>query len=166
MIFANPIPLTKYTPLESSVFSAQFGVTGTLEEMNGHGFIRLRGDSTKYPVEFFVVLATPDQPGTDPKGDAGKLKTPLHLVPPVLMDECAKAMGQGAEKYGAWNFRHAKVNASTYVGALMRHLNAWRDGEDIDPESGVNHLGHAAANLAILLDTEKHGTLVDDRPTK
>lgn len=109
-----------------------------------------------------TVTPTQSEP-LDPKGDAGALKTPLHLVPPALLEACAMAMKNGAERYGAWNFRDTKVKASTYLGAVMRHIDAWRDGEDIDPDSGVSHLGHAAANLAILLDTAKHGTLVDDR---
>lgn len=103
-----------------------------------------------------------DQPG-DPKGEAGRLKCPLHLLPPVGMEEAAWAHLLGAEKYGAWNWRDTKVRASVYVAAAMRHLNAWRDGQDNDHESGRSHLGHAMACFNIILDAKAHGTLIDDR---
>ncbi len=99
----------------------------------------------------------------DPKGDAGKLKPQLHLIPTVMMESAAKVFDLGAKKYGAWNFIENKVCATTYISAIMRHLNAWRDGEDLDPESRTSHLGHIIANCGILLDADKHGTLVDDR---
>jgi len=33
----------------------------------------------------------------------------------------------------------------------MRHLNAWRLGESIDPESGLHHLKHALTNVIFLM---------------
>jgi hypothetical protein len=99
----------------------------------------------------------------DPKGAAGSKKTPLHLIPPIAMTAAAHAHAQGAEKYGAFNWRRNGVNATTYIAAMLRHLNAYRDGEDMDPESGVSHLGHAIASANILLDAQHCGTLVDDR---
>jgi hypothetical protein len=44
-------------------------------------------------------------------------------------------------------------------------LFAWFDGEEVASDSGVHHLGHAMACLAILLDAQETGNLVDDRPT-
>ncbi len=34
----------------------------------------------------------------------------------------------------------------------MRHLTAWWEGEDNDPESGLPHIYHAAANIAMLVE--------------
>lgn len=45
----------------------------------------------------------------------------------------------------------------------MRHLNAWRDGEDRDPESGFSHIAHIATSCNILMDAAHCGTLQDDR---
>ena len=101
----------------------------------------------------------------DPKGEAGAKKTPLHLLPPVFKAEVADALKLGSEKYGPWNWREAQVEVRTYVGAIMRHVDAFWGGEDADPESGVSHLAHAAASIAIILDAAKCGTLVDNRPT-
>lgn len=100
---------------------------------------------------------------TDPKGAVGATKCPLHLLPVALMEETAWVLKGGAEKYGIRNYRHNKVCASTYISAIMRHLNKWREREDLDTESGRSHLAHIAANCAILMDAAQHGTLEDDR---
>jgi len=102
----------------------------------------------------------------DPKGAAGALKPQLQIIPTVAMREEAKALADGATKYGPWNWRTNPVCVSTYIGAILRHTLAYRDGEDVDPESksGVNHLGSVRACCAILLDAAENGTLVDDRP--
>lgn len=100
----------------------------------------------------------------DPKGEVGKTKAPMELLPPVALIETAWVQGLGAAKYGRYNWRDNNVNASTYVSAIMRHLIAWQQGEDIDPESGRSHLAHIAAGCNILMDAKAHGTLIDDRP--
>jgi len=102
----------------------------------------------------------------DPKGEAGKLKCPLHLLPPYALSQTAWVMSLGASKYGPWNWRENKVEAMTYVGAILRHMSAWSSGEDNDPESGQSHLAHIAAGCNILLDAAHVGNLVDNRPHK
>jgi hypothetical protein len=105
----------------------------------------------------------------DPKGQAGSLKAPLGLVPPYAMEQTSWVHKLGADKYGPWNWRETGVCASTYVNAILRHLNAWRDGESLDPESGITHLAHIACSANILMDAEYCGKLQDDRnkrPTK
>ena len=101
---------------------------------------------------------------SDPKQHAAEKKSPLHLIPPALNEATAFALALGAKKYGAWNWRRGSVSAMTYVGAIRRHLDAWIDGEDIDPESGECHVAHIAACCAIILDSAKHGTFIDNRP--
>ncbi len=100
----------------------------------------------------------------DPKGEAGKLKCPLHLLPPYALSETAWVQSLGAEKYGPWNWRQNRVEAMTYVGAILRHMAAWSSGEDNDPESGRSHLAHIAAGCNILLDAGNAETLIDNRP--
>jgi len=99
----------------------------------------------------------------DPKGEAGKKKAPMNLLPPYAMEQTAWVHKLGEAKYGSYNWRKTGVCASTYVSAIMRHLNAWRDGEDLDPESGISHIAHVATSCNILLDAEHCGTLQDDR---
>ena len=102
----------------------------------------------------------------NPKEAAGRIKAQLHLLSPSAMTEIAKVLQHGAEKYGARNYRDTKINATTYVSAIMRHLLAWNDGEDLDPESGLSHIAHVAACCDILLDTAACGMLTDDRSKK
>jgi len=99
----------------------------------------------------------------DPKGTAGAVKVPLGLIPPHAMEQTAWVHKLGADKYGPWNWRETGVCASTYVNAILRHLNAWRDGEDLDPESGISHLAHVACSANILMDAEYCDKLQDDR---
>lgn len=101
--------------------------------------------------------------GLDPKGEVGKTKPQLHLIPKASMEAQAAALDCGRQKYGFYNWRETKVAANTYIAAMLRHLAAYKEGEDLDPESGVSHLGHVMASAAILLDAQKVGTLVDDR---
>ena len=102
-------------------------------------------------------------PSLDPKGLAGSKKTPLHLLPPYALAQTALAHAEGARKYGPWNWRTNKVCATTYIGAMLRHLTAWQDGEDIDADSGLSHIAKIAACCNILMDAQHCGTLVDDR---
>lgn len=99
----------------------------------------------------------------DPKGEAGSKKAPMWLLPPVALEQTAWVAKFGAEKYGAYNWRKTGACATTYVSAIMRHLNAWRDGEDLDPESGISHIAHIATSCNILMDAAACGTLQDDR---
>lgn len=88
----------------------------------------------------------------------------LHLIPSPALIETARALMDGARKYGPYNWREEGVGATTYLSASLRHIRAYLDGQKNAADSGVHHLGHAIACLAILLDAEAVGNLVDDRP--
>ena len=105
-----------------------------------------------------------DQKPTNPKDVIGSGKLPLELVPDTLPAYAAIAFFEGASKYGRFNWRVSGVRASIYRAALQRHLAAWWNGEDFDPDTGVPHLASVAACVAILIDAEACGTLTDDRP--
>jgi len=104
------------------------------------------------------------KPNLDPKGEIGKTKAPMWLLPSTALIETAWAQQDGATKYGAYNWRETKVCASTYISAMMRHWAAYLDGEDRATDSNCHHLAHIVANCNILMDAAKCGTLVDDRP--
>lgn len=101
----------------------------------------------------------------NPKDLIGVTKPNLALIPPAAMLHEAMAMGNGAEKYGAYNWRQKKVRAMIYIAAAQRHLASYLDGEEVASDSGVHHLGHARACLGIILDAMETGNLIDDRPT-
>jgi hypothetical protein len=100
----------------------------------------------------------------DPKQEAGLRKIPFHTLPVAVLAEDAVAHGEGALKYGRHNWRGGDVLASTYFAAALRHLFAWFEGEDIDPDSGLSHLVKARASLGVLRDAQIQGTAIDDRP--
>jgi hypothetical protein len=105
---------------------------------------------------------------SNPKQAAGEKKLPLQLVPPAASKGIAVALGEGAAKYGPWNWRAQPVEAMTYVGAIRRHLDAWVNGEDVDPDSAVGklHLEGVIGSVAIMLDALACSTLIDNRPPK
>ena len=86
-----------------------------------------------------------------------KDKLPIYLVEPVLIDEVAKVLKVGAEKYGEENWKEGGISQQRYYSAAMRHMLAYRDGEFCDPESGLMHLSHAACNLMFMLYKEGQG---------
>ena len=82
------------------------------------------------------------------KYDNGKLQ--YSLIPPIALEELAKTLTYGANKYEANNWKNVD-DKSRYVDALYRHLEAWRSGKSVDYESGLSHLSHALTNIAFLI---------------
>lgn len=115
-------------------------------------------------------LRPPKTPGggydpqiSNPKDLIGSNKIPLHLWPETASALGSLALLDGALKYGRSNFREIGVRSSIYFDAARRHLQFWFEGEDNDPDSGLPHLSHALACLAILVDAQAAGKLNDDR---
>lgn len=112
--------------------------------------------------EYWVAETTAAKP-TNPKDAIGSNKLPLHLWPASATALGCLGMLDGMLKYGRSNFRAIGVTASIYVDAAQRHIAAWFEGEEEDPDSGVPHIAHALACLAIIVDSMAAGTLNDDR---
>jgi hypothetical protein len=110
-----------------------------------------------------VSLSTKD---TNPKDSVGIRKVPRSTVPATVTMALGLAMLEGARKYGRHNYRVAGVRASVYYDACMRHMDDWWEGEDIDPDSRLNHVIKAMATLAVLYDSIATEKWVDDRPPK
>lgn len=105
-----------------------------------------------------------EDPKLNPKLALGAKAIPMHIVPAAFIMAAATGLHNGKYKYGLTNYRVAKVSAVTYLDALMRHAQAFKEGEYIDPEDGVPHFSGMCASLAILIDAWFNGNLVDDRP--
>lgn len=95
------------------------------------------------------------------KDDVGKAR--YDLTPPEVEDAIAVVLAYGAAKYGERNWEKG-MNWGRPYAALRRHMAAWWGGEACDPETGMSHLHHAAANIAFLIAFEARGTGTDDRP--
>lgn len=94
------------------------------------------------------------------KYDKGKPR--LSLIPREAMEGTAKALGYGADKYGTYNFTGG-LAYTRLTDATLRHIYAFLSGEDNDPESGLNHIHHAAATLALLQYMLARKPEMDDR---
>jgi len=101
---------------------------------------------------------------SDPKEAVGVARAPVSTVPAPVIAEVGVAMMEGARKYGRHNYRVTGARASVYYDAALRHLMAWWEGEDLDPDSGLPHIAKAIAGLTVLRDCERLGQMVDDRP--
>jgi len=92
------------------------------------------------------------------KFDGGKLR--YGLIPPSSTRALASVLTFGAQKYGPNNWQSVEQGEERYTDALMRHLEAYRGGEDIDEESGMSHLWHAMTNIAFLIHFEDQANVV------
>ncbi|MFY8212229.1 MAG: dATP/dGTP diphosphohydrolase domain-containing protein [Candidatus Nanopelagicus sp.] len=115
-------------------------------------------DNVSIPPETMVAIQK--QLGTALKFDTDKL--PLHLLSTEAMNQTAAVLKFGAIKYAEHNWRKG-FTWSRPLSAAMRHITAFNDGEDKDPESGLSHLAHAACCIMFLLEFEKTQPQLDDR---
>lgn len=94
---------------------------------------------------------------------SNKGKTEISQLPPAAVRAIATVMMMGEEKYGKHNWRKG-LSYTSVCDSLLRHVFAFLDGEDLDPESGLNHMAHAATNAAFLLQYISDGKEgLDDR---
>ena len=131
--------------------------------------------SVKYVDKMIATIASPNWREEIPKravevlADVGlefvkadDAKTRYDLLPPELLEETAKVLTFGAQKYSAHNWAQG-ASWSRYFSAMMRHMWAWWRGEDNDPETGFSHLAHAACCLSFLIAYQRRGLGEDDR---
>ena len=100
----------------------------------------------------------------NPKDAIGSRKVPMSVVPTPVIMEVAVGMLEGSLRYGSHNYRKSGVRASVYYDAVNRHLGAWWEGEDIDPDSGLSHVVKAISSLVVLRDAMIRGKMIDNRP--
>lgn len=99
----------------------------------------------------------------NPKQDVGITKVPTSYIPAAVIQELGVAMLEGALKYGPFNWRESSVVVTTYIDAAKRHLDAFLEGREIDPDSGLCELTKAIASIVVLRDAMINGTIIDDR---
>jgi hypothetical protein len=84
------------------------------------------------------------------KFDGGKLE--YGLLPPKALQDIVEVLTFGAQKYERDNWKCVPDAKRRYFDALQRHLWAWKNGEQIDVESGLHHLAHAGCCLMFLME--------------
>lgn len=124
-----------------------------------------RGLTKEEIKDYSVLLALKSNTkDTNPKDAVGVRKAPVSTVSQAVIAEIGLGMLEGARKYGRHNYRVAGVRASVYRDAAWRHLSKWWEGEDIDKDSGLNHIIKALACLTVLRDAMIVDNWIDDRP--
>ena len=89
-------------------------------------------------------------------------KPPVGLIPRSATLEEAYVLAFGAQKYGTHNWRQG-MKWQRLINASMRHILAFNEGEDFDPESGLCHLAHARCCLSFLIEYMTTHPEFDDR---
>lgn len=86
------------------------------------------------------------------KDDQQKLR--YDLIPELPLRRLAEVYTIGAAKYGDSNWALG-MKWSRLHGALMRHLEAWRRGEMLDPQDKQHHLASVAWCAFSLMEYEE-----------
>ena len=94
------------------------------------------------------------------KFDGEKIR--YDLIPADSLHALAEIYTFGAKKYEDENWRKG-TSWKRIFGAIMRHMWAWFRGEDLDPESGLSHVAHAAWGCFTLLNYINTQKEWDDR---
>lgn len=89
-----------------------------------------------------------------------KDKTRMELFPPWAFEEVSKVLTHGAKKYGPRNWELVDRHVDRYMGAALRHIMAYQQGANLDTESNLHHLAHAACCLLFILDKAARDTVV------
>jgi hypothetical protein len=93
-------------------------------------------------------------------------KPPLAYLPWSALDEVAMVQAYGHQKYGDFHNYRKGMEVGRNLSCAIRHIRAYMEGEDNDPESGRNHLAHAATRLLFTLQNIADNKQIDDRPNQ
>jgi Domain of unknown function (DUF5664) len=75
--------------------------------------------------------------------NSGKLK--WSLVHWKSIEPMVRVLEFGALKYAPDNWKKG-LDKKEILESMMRHLTSLMDGEDVDVESGISHMGHIQCN--------------------
>lgn len=89
-------------------------------------------------------------------------KPSMSLLDRHALVQITRALDFGSKKYDAHNWRKG-MRYTRLMDASLRHLFAFNDGEDLDQESGISHIAHAACSLMFLLWMQENRRDMDDR---
>lgn len=79
--------------------------------------------------------------------NSGKRK--WSLVDWKSLEPMVEVLEFGAKKYDDWNWANG-LKTTEVCESLLRHVFAYLNGEDNDPESGITHIGHIQCNAMFL----------------
>ena len=89
-------------------------------------------------------------------------KPRYDLITPFALEELAKVLTKGAEKYAPHNWQRG-LSWSSVLASMQRHIEAFKKGEDYDKETGLLHIGHVLCNAMFLAEYYNIYPQGDDR---
>lgn len=92
-------------------------------------------------------------------------KAPMDLLPFESLEEIAKVLAAGEQKYGTANWAKG-IEMRRLIAAAMRHLGQFNNGEDYDDETKTLHIANAACNLLFAIWMYKNRPDLDNRWAK
>jgi len=110
----------------------------------------------------FIIPESPLSPGR-PGGlryNTGKPK--WSLLDMNALEPVVRVMEYGAKKYAPHDWKKGMPHTEI-ADCLQRHLFAYLNGEDNDPESKLPHMAHVMTNAMMLMYNIQHHPGLDDR---
>ena len=92
--------------------------------------------------------------------NAGKPR--WSLLPQSSLIPMVRVLEFGAEKYQDHNWKKG-LSVVEICESLKRHLDSFMEGEDLDKESFLSHVGHIQCNAMFLSWMLEHRPELDDR---
>jgi hypothetical protein len=90
-------------------------------------------------------------------------KEPLANLPWDALLEVSRVQMAGHKKYKDFNNYRRGIEITRNLSCALRHIVKYLRGENIDPETGTNHLANAAIRCLFVLQNLAEGTAIDDR---
>ncbi len=89
-------------------------------------------------------------------------KPQYSLIDLECLTPCVEVLEFGAKKYARNNWKKG-MPREQIIDSLLRHVGALLRGEELDPESGLSHIGHVQCN-ALFLGNKNNTKLEDETP--
>lgn len=87
----------------------------------------------------------------------------IDLLPIEGLEVAAASFEYGTRKYALNDWRKRNLSHRDQARAAISHIYKYLQGEDVDSESGCEHLGNALARLLMLTTMRKNKNGTDDR---
>ena len=78
-------------------------------------------------------------------------KPRMSLLPKGVLNAVIRVLEFGASKYAENNWQTVTDARRRYYDAMLRHIDAWWQGEQKDSETGESHLAHAICCAMFLM---------------
>ena len=118
-------------------------------------------EDERVPFEFFADNPERQRQVTGGVKDNAS-KSRVDLIPSKPLIGVGHVLAFGARKYKPNNWRLG-LRWSDTLASAMRHLLAFADGQDLDPETGLPHIDQALCQILFLSEYFHTNTGIDDR---